>query len=695
MKRLFLSILMCLFVSITLQAQFVDSPMGFDVARQGIKHGKLETVSYFSKVTNSKRKCVIYFPPQYNKTKKYSTLYLLHGIGGDENEWKQGSPDAVLDNLYAEGKIKDFIVVMPNGRAMANDALPANPYNSEAVAAFATFEGDLFDNLIPFIEKNYPVIPNRLNRAIAGLSMGGGQSLNFGLSHLDKIAWIGSFSAAPNTKKPAELIPNPQETRSKLKLLWMTCGSADGLIGNTSNLDTYCTENNVPHTFVVYPNGVHNFVVWKFGLYNFAQKIFKNIKESNWVGTWATAPQLVEVNNNPPMPGLTNNSLRQVVRTSIGGDTLRLKLSNVFSTLPVTVKSVFIAESKGGSDIDKSTVKYVMFNNSNSVTMPAGGTACSDAFAFKIKPLTELTITINFAETSPSVTGHPGSRTTSYILQGTASPNSDFTKAVTTDHWYVISGLDVVASKDAGCVAILGNSITDGRGSTTNKQNRWTDSFAEKLQKNKATSNIGVLNLGIGGNFVVNGGLGQPASLRYNRDILGQKGVKWVIIFEGVNDLGNTFNGSATANAIIEQYKLMIKKAHNYGMSVYGATIMPFKKHYYFNPEHEKGRQVVNEWIRTSGAVDGVIDFDKLMRDAKDTLAIDSALQQDYLHPSAEGHALMGNSVDLKLFMRGSGIKGGNHAQIDYPYIESDAPQMFLAPENNYLSDLVNIRPKL
>ena len=327
----------------------------------------------------------------------------------------------------------------------------------------------------------------------------------------------------------------------------------------------------------------------------------------NWVGTWSTAPQLVEQRNLPPEPGLTNNTLRQVVCVSIGGETLQMRFSNEFSKSPVTMKNVQIAVSKGGSAIDESTVKEIKFNGSSSVTMDPETAITSDPFDFHLDPRMEVAITICFGETSPDVTGHPGSRTTSYILAGNhISPSTDYSDAVTTEHWYAINGIDVVAPKSAAAVAILGNSITDGRGSGTNKQDRWPDELAKRLLANRSTKNVGVLNMGIGGNCVLRGGLGPTGLSRFERDILKQHGVKWLIILEGVNDLGGTRNSEMAdrvADGLIEAYGKMIDDAHAQGIKVYGATITQIKKSFYYADYREVARKKVNDWIRKSGII--------------------------------------------------------------------------------------------
>ncbi len=368
-----------------------------------------------------------------------------------------------------------------------------------------------------------------------------------------------------------------------------------------------------------------------------------------WVGTWSTAPQLVETSNNPPSPGLSNNTLRQIVHVSIGGDSLRMRFTNEFSASAVTLNSVHIAVSKGGGVIDTTTDMPILFNGKPGVTMAADSAVISDPFRFSLQPLSDAAITIYFGGTSPTVTGHPGSRTTSYLLTGNRVASADFSGAVTTDHWYVINTIDVLAPDSAYAIATLGNSITDGRGSGTNKQDRWPDELARRLQANSATKQVAVLNEGIGGNCVLSKCLGPSALSRFQRDVLDQSGVKWLIILEGINDIGN--GGTGVGNNLINAFKQMISSAHSKGILVYGATILPMKGSFYYSVIHETERQTVNEWVRNGGFFDGVIDFDKALRNPADTLSLlpdyDSG---DHLHPSETGHHMMGEAVDLTLF---------------------------------------------
>ena len=253
---------------------FDDPPAGIDKRREDIPHGKLEMIEYESKTVGTTRKMNVYTPPGYSKDKKYPVLYLLHGIGGDETEWERfAHPDIVMDNLLADGKAVPMIVVMPNGRAQKDDRPGPNPMAT--APAFATFERDLLDDVIPTIESRYSVEADREHRALAGLSMGAGQSLNFGLAHLDTFAWVGSFSAAPNTKPPEQLVPDPTAATRQLKLLWLSCGNKDGLIRISQGVHAYLKEKQVPHVWHVDGNG-HDPTHWKNNLWLFSQRVFKS-----------------------------------------------------------------------------------------------------------------------------------------------------------------------------------------------------------------------------------------------------------------------------------------------------------------------------------------------------------------------------------------------------------------------------------
>lgn len=371
----------------------------------------------------------------------------------------------------------------------------------------------------------------------------------------------------------------------------------------------------------------------------------QNTQDMQWTGTWATA---VEYTGPSDMPkkSLSNRAVREIIHVSIGGDVMRMQFSNVFGNEDVEIKSVYIADTKDLYDIDVKTARYLTFNGKRSVKIEAGKDVYSDNIKYNLKPLQRLSVTISYGNQTPEhATSHRGSRTTSYIIEGEAKPKSDFgvESAERLDHWYNIAALDVMAAKETPVVVALGNSITDGRGTTTNLQNRWTDRMAEALN-----GQVGVLNLGIGGNSVLRGGLSEPALVRFDRDVLGQRNVKTLIIYEGVNDIGCANeknpkgNSLVIADELVEAYKTMTDKAHAAGMKVYIATICPFKGNGYYSHFHEAARQTVNDWIRTQKVADGVIDFDAAVKDPQDPTKLQQKYSDDWLHLNPAGYELMG-----------------------------------------------------
>ncbi|CAN5466722.1 hypothetical protein BH23VER1_BH23VER1_25760 [soil metagenome] len=252
---------------------FPAAPGGFDRETAGSARGTVEVVTYHSKSVGSERKMMVYTPPGYTEDEDYPVLYLLHGIGGDEGEWqKHAKPGVILDNLVAANKAVPMIVVLPNGRAQPNDRAEGDLFKH--APAFARFEKDLLEDVIPFIEGKYSTKADREGRALAGLSMGGGQALNFGLGNLDTFAWVGAFSPAPNTRDPEQLVPDPAAAKEKLELLWVSCGDEDGLLQISQRVHRYLVEKDVSHIWHV-SSGPHNFTVWKDDLYHFAQHLFR------------------------------------------------------------------------------------------------------------------------------------------------------------------------------------------------------------------------------------------------------------------------------------------------------------------------------------------------------------------------------------------------------------------------------------
>jgi len=380
-----------------------------------------------------------------------------------------------------------------------------------------------------------------------------------------------------------------------------------------------------------------------------------------WVGSWAASQQIPEPQNALPSDDLRDATLRQIVHLSAGGSTLRVHVSNAFGTLPLHLVSVHIARpiSSSAPSIDVATDKALTFFGKPDVVIPAGAEYLSDPLEYPLAPLSDLAVSIRYDQAPVQQTGHPGSRATSYVVHRDAVATADLPGAKKVDHWYQLSAIDVLA-KGAALVA-LGDSITDGHGATTNGNDRWTDVLAKRLQASRKTMNIGVLNQGIGGNHLLTDGLGPNVLARFDRDVLAQTGVRWLIVLEGVNDLGGLTRLSDPANVehlafvdrVIASYVQIVARAHAAHIQVFGATITPYTGSDYYHPpaSNEADRQAINQWIRTPGHFDAVIDFDKALADPghPDHLApaYDSG---DHLHPSPAGYRVMGEMIPLALF---------------------------------------------
>ncbi len=349
----------------------------------------------------------------------------------------------------------------------------------------------------------------------------------------------------------------------------------------------------------------------------------------------------------PPEPGLADATLRQVVHVSLGGKRLRVRFSNAFGTKPLTILTAHVAGYAGDGAIRAEGGKPLTFGGRVSVTIPTGAPMVSDALEFELAPLSDLVVTLRVKDPARAVTGHPGARCTSWLTRGDALLEPVLPKAARTQHWYYLCGVDVEAPSETAAVAVLGDSITDGRGSPTDGNGRWTDHLARRLQERGGAA-VGVLNLGLGGNRILNDGLGPNALARLDRDALAQPGVRWLIVLEGINDLGTR---SATARDLIAAYDQIIIRCHARGIRVYAGTILPCGNSFYFNPGLEAARQEVNAWIRNSGRFDAVIDFDAATRDPQKPPNLSAAVDGgDHLHPGPEGYRIMAGSIDQRLF---------------------------------------------
>jgi lysophospholipase L1-like esterase len=427
-----------------------------------------------------------------------------------------------------------------------------------------------------------------------------------------------------------------------------------------------------------------------------------------WVVSWAASQQIPEPQNALPLDDMHDATLRQIVHLSVGGSALRVHLSNAFGTEALHFSSVHIAHplSPASPAIDPASDKALTFAGNSDVTIPPGAEFISDPIAMPVAPLSDLAITF-YLDSPPAVeTSHPGSRATSYYLHGDFVSAPDFQvqfpadshglvtagdckpgsfsingqpahpaqPACSTagspsrhvDHWYQISGVDVLAPAGAAAIVALGDSITDGHGATTNGNDRWTDVLAARLQASPATRNLGVSNQGIGGNHLLTNGLGPNVLARFDRDVLAQAGVRWLIVFEGVNDLGKLARGEDLPNGVatpadhadlvarvLAAYQQIILRAHAQGLRVYGATITPYvdSNYYHPGPSDEADRQAVNAWIRAPGHFDAVIDFDAVVRDPAHPDHLLPAYDcGDHLHPSPAGYRAMANAIPLDLF---------------------------------------------
>ena len=387
---------------------------------------------------------------------------------------------------------------------------------------------------------------------------------------------------------------------------------------------------------------------------------------ASWVASWAAMPQLTEPGNMPPAPFrepgrvLSDTTLRQTVHASLGADEVRLRFSNAFGGAPLPLTRAAVALPAGGragvSAIEPSSSRPVTFGGRPSTVVPVGALVVSDPIEMHVAAGANLAVTVYLAEgqASENITSHPGSRTTSYLVHGDATDAADLAGATPVDHWYFLSNLEVRTSSSTA-VAVVGDSLTDGRGSTTNGNDRWPDQLFERLQR--ANTDVAIINEAAGGNRVLNDGLGPNALARFDRDVIAQSRVESVIVFEGVNDIGTAEATSAAqqavANELIGAYRQLVTRAHAQGIRAYGATIAPFGgSTLYDDPDglRERTRQAVNGWIRSSREFDAILDFDRAVRDPREPRRLLPAYDVgDHLHLNPTGYGAIADAVPLAL----------------------------------------------
>ncbi|MEU1126607.1 SGNH/GDSL hydrolase family protein [Streptomyces sp. NPDC005899] len=395
-------------------------------------------------------------------------------------------------------------------------------------------------------------------------------------------------------------------------------------------------------------------------------------RDAHWVSTWTSMPQLTEPGNMPPAPFtrdgsvMADTTLRQTVHVSTGGEHIRLRFSNAFggTVLPITKVSVALPQDgrAGTGAVEAGTTRRVTFQGRPAVSVPAGAQAVSDPLDFRLAPGSDLTATVYLAtgQASTAITSHPGSRTTSYLRAGDHVGDADLPGATPTDHWYFLSGVEVWSRSTTSATVVLGDSLTDGRGSTTNMNDRWPDRLNERLRGEPATANTAVVNQAAGGNRLLNDGLGPNGLARLDRDVLAQSGVDRLLVFEGVNDIGTAEASPAAqkqaAADVIAAYEQIITRAHTHGIRVYGATLTPFGGNTgYDDPDgyREEARQTVNSWIRTSGRFDSVLDFDRTARDPHAPRTLRPSMDTgDHLHLNPSGYRALADTVPARLFHR-------------------------------------------
>lgn len=398
-----------------------------------------------------------------------------------------------------------------------------------------------------------------------------------------------------------------------------------------------------------------------------ASAVSRATPEVRWVSSWASSQILVDPKDALPPQQTKDVTLRQLVRLSIGGSPVRVRLSNAMGTSPLAISGVNIAHalSRNSSGIDPSTIRKVTFAGAEAVVIPAGAEYVSDRIDMRVAALATLAVSMHLSELPKLQTGHPGSRATSYFVPSDQLAAAELRGARTVDHWYFLNGIDVDPERPSAAIAIVGDSITDGYGVVSNTDTRWTDTLIARLKTSAATRAISVLNLGLGSNCLAEACVGPSAAARLERDVLARNGVRYLIILEGVNDLGMLTRdapvSAETHRALVQRMigalAQISAQARERGIKVIGGTILPYGGSGYYHPDaaNEADRRAVNDWIRTRGNVDAVVDFDALMRDPAQPNRLRKEFDSgDGLHPSAAGYRFMGEAVPLTLFTIGA-----------------------------------------
>jgi enterochelin esterase-like enzyme/lysophospholipase L1-like esterase len=678
-----------------------DGPAFFDA--RPVPHGDVRMVLYESTAMGVQRSFWVYTPPGYDTSgRTYPVFYLLHGNGETQSGWvASGRANIILDNLIADRRAEPMVVVMPHGHPIQSASVGpfavVPPDGEPGMLNFRLFTRDLLQQIIPLVERSYRVHADADHRAIGGLSMGGFQSLEIGLAHPELFRYVLAYSggfgalgsrppaAGDETRSPwKELLADPVRTQQNLRLLFLGSGRGEtGMLGHGQDLVRRLQAVGVNARWSDYPGG-HVFSVWRNLLHESVPLLFKPAgaalqrrpdaapaANERWVATWATAQQLAPTRlpfggrDEPPPPPpaarvpatLKDQTVRMIARASIGGRRVRIRLANALEKPTIRVGAAHIAVRQAGAAIVPASDRVLTFGGRPSTVVPPGAVVLSDPVDLTVTPLTDLAVSLYLPEATGLPTIHPDGMHTAYIAAGDSTGQATIAASATTTAYLWLSAVDVLAPASAGAIVAFGDSITDGVAATLDSDRAWPSLLAAKLSAGGESPPLAVVNLGLSGNRLLRHGFGVSALTRLDRDVLGQAGVRWMTLMLGINDItfpavpGMPPTEGVTADDIIWGLRQIVERAHAHGIKVAGATILPVGGVSTYTEAGEAIRRAVNQWIRTGGAYDAVLDFDAVVRDPADPKRLRPEYDPgDHVHPNDAGNAAMAAAIDVTVF---------------------------------------------
>jgi len=691
----------------TADSSFVEVP-GSDPAffdARPVPHGEVRMVLYQSAAMGVDRYLWVYTPPDYDtSTDRYPVYYLLHGNGETQSGWvMNGRANIILDNLIADGKAAPMIVVMPHGHpvqsASVGPLVIVPPHHGDpGMLNFTLFTRDLLDQIIPLVERRYRVLADPAHRAIGGLSMGGFQSVEIGLAHPERfgavLAYSGGFGALGpqppadpiETQTPwRQLIADATARKDTLQLLFLGSGQQEtGMRAPGQRIVQLLQGRGINARWADYPGG-HVFSVWRNLLHESAPLLFRqqpptgprapsssSLATEHWVTTWATAQQLAptrlpfgngEIVQPPPaarVPAtLKDQTVRMIAHTSLGGRRVRVALSNELEKPPLRIGGAHVALRAKTAAIVPASDRALTFGGQTSTVVPPGTMVVSDPVDLAVPALADLAVSLYLPQDTGAPTVHPDGMHTAYIASGDATGAALLTPTATTTAYLWLASIDVLTAGDTGAVVAFGDSITDGVGATLDGDRAWPSLLAAKLSAQRVAGARSVINAGLSGNRLLRPGFGVSALARFDRDVLGHAGVRWMTVLLGINDItfpavpGAAPTEAVSAEDLIQGLRQLIDRAHRHGIKVAGATIMPVEGVNTYTEAGESIRQAVNRWIRTGNAYDAVIDFDAAVRDASRPGRLRAEFDPgDHVHPNDAGNAAMAAAIDVSIFRR-------------------------------------------